>query len=559
MKLHRISIAMLVALLFTASCNDIDNQEQQTGDLTADQSAEAVEDVPSRSNAAFAGLFNLMGKPCAVRPANERPDDFGFIMSAISLDLEGADMAGNDNGYNWLSTASEYSSRNPNYANPTIRYQIAYMVIGAANEILASIPAETTSETLINQMAQARAVRAYAYLFLAPYFQARYVDAKDKPCVPILESSTDFTNNPRATVEQVYNYILEDLNYAVEHLEGYVRPDKSRVDQNVAYGLRARAYLNMGKYAEAAADAEKAMKGYTPASMADVSKPAFCNMATESNWIWGINITSEMIVDQPYATAPSWMSAFAAENYAAGTDNLPMINKLLYNQISKTDVRHNWWLDENRHTPNWADIEWKDGSTVLAKGDAIADLTIKDVKMKYSAYSNVKFGMKNGGVSSVNDSDWPTMRVEEMILVNIEGLAKSGHEAEAKQKLIDFVKTYRDPEYTFPNPLAPNRNLEDEIWFQRRVELWGEGFFVSDARRLDKPIVRFHDNYPSNFSAAFQFNIKPNDEWLNLRFPKTETNNNLAVVNNEGGSQPVAGQNGELRDGVTNADGKTIK
>ena len=207
MKLHRISIAMLVALLFTASCNDIDNQEPQTGDLTADQSAEAVEDVPSRSNAAFAGLFNLMGKPCAVRPANERPDDFGFIMSAISLDLEGADMAGNDNGYNWLSTASEYSSRNPNYANPTIRYQIAYMVIGAANEILASIPAETTSETLINQMAQARAVRAYAYLFLAPYFQARYVDAKDKPCVPILESGTDFTNNPRATVEQVYNYI----------------------------------------------------------------------------------------------------------------------------------------------------------------------------------------------------------------------------------------------------------------------------------------------------------------------------------------------------------------
>ena len=546
MKLHKISIVMLAALMATASCNDIDNQVPQTGDLTGDQTAESVEEIPSRSNAAFAGLFNLMGKPCSVRPAQERPDDFGFIMTAISLDMEGADMAGKDNDFNWLSTASEYSSRNPNYANPLIRYQTVYMVIGAANEILASIPAETTSKELIVQMAQTRAVRAYAYLFLAPYFQARYVDAKDKPCVPILESSTDFTNNPRATVEEVYNYIMEDLNYAIEHLEGYVRSDKSRVDQQVAYGLRARAYLNMGKYAEAAADAEKAMKGYTPASMADVSKPAFCNMATEKNWIWGINITSEMIVDQPYATAPSWISAFAAENYAAGTDNLPMINKLLYDKISKTDVRHNWWLDENRHTPNWADIEWNG-----VKGDAIADLTIKDVKMKYSAYSNVKFGMKSGGVSSVNDCDWPTMRVEEMILVNIEGLAKSGHEAEAKQKLIDFVKTYRDPEYTFPNPLAPNRILDDEIWFQRRVELWGEGFFVSDARRLNKPIVRFHGSGTSNFSEAFQFNIKPDDQWLNLRFPKTETNNNAAIVNNEGGSQPTAGQNPDLRDGVT--------
>ncbi len=551
MKLHKISIVMLAALMATASCNDIDNQVPQTGDITGDQAAETVEEIPSRSNASFAGLFNLMGKPCSVRPAQERPDDFGFIMTAISLDMEGADMAGKDNNFNWLSTANEYSSRNPNYANPLIRYQVAYMVIGAANEILASIPAETTSEELINQMAQTRAVRAYAYLFLAPYFQARYVDAKDKPCVPILESSTDFTNNPRATVEEIYNYILEDLNYAVEHLEGYVRSDKSRVDQQVAYGLRARAYLNMGKYAEAAADAEKAMQGYTPASIADVSKPAFCNMSTEKNWIWGINVTAEMIVEQPYATAPSWMSAFATENYGAGTDNLPMINKLLYDKISPTDVRHNWWLDENRHSPNWADIEWKDGNTVLAKGDAIADLTIKDVKMVYSAYSNIKFGMKSGGVSNINDCDWPTMRVEEMILINIEGLAKSGHEPEAKQKLIDFVKTYRDPEYTFPNPLAPNRSLEDEIWFQRRVELWGEGFFVSDARRLNKPIVRFHDTKPSNFSAAFQFNIKPDDPWLNLRFPKTETNNNAAIVNNEGGSQPVPGQNGELRDGVT--------
>lgn len=552
MKLHKISIVMLAALMATASCNDIDNQVPQTGDLTGDQTAEAVEEIPSRSSAAFAGLFNLMGKPCSVRPKNERPDDFGFIMTAISLDMEGADMAGKDNGFNWLSAASEYSSRNPDYANPLIRYQSAYMVIGAANEILASIPAETTSEELIVQMAQVRAVRAYAYLFLAPYFQARYVDAKDKPCVPILESGTDFTNNPRATVEQVYNYIMDDLNYAVEHLEGYVRPDKSRVDQQVAYGLRARAYLNMGKYAEAAADAEKAMKGYTPASIADVSKPAFCNMTTEKNWIWGINVTAEMIQIQPYATAPSWMSAFATENYGAGTDNLPMINKLLYDKISKTDVRHNWWLDENRHSPNWADIEWKDGNTVLAKGDAIADLTIKDVKMKYSAYSNIKFGMKAGGVSNVNDCDWPTMRVEEMILVNIEGLAKSGHEAEAKQKLIDFVKTYRDPQYTFPNALAPNRNLEDEIWFQRRVELWGEGFFVSDARRLNKPIVRFHGAGTTNFSEAFQFNIKPDDPWLNLRFPKTETNNNAAIVNNEGGAQPTAGQEPDLRDGVTN-------
>ena len=36
-----------------------------------------------------------------------------------------------------------------------------------------------------------------------------------------------------------------------------------------------------------------------------------------------------------------------------------------------------------------------------------------------------------------------------------------------------------------------------------------------------------------------------------MRFPQSEKNNNLSIVDNEGGSLPVAGQNGSLRDGVT--------
>jgi hypothetical protein len=36
-----------------------------------------------------------------------------------------------------------------------------------------------------------------------------------------------------------------------------------------------------------------------------------------------------------------------------------------------------------------------------------------------------------------------------------------------------------------------------------------------------------------------------------MRFPQTEMDNNLGIVDNTGGSQPVAGQNPSLRDGVT--------
>lgn len=169
-------------------------------------------------------------------------------------------------------------------------------------------------------------------------------------------------------------------------------------------------------------------------------------------------------------------------------------------------------------------------------------------KVGFPAYTNIKFGMKSGIGSTLNNNDWPLMRVEEMILIQAEGLAKSGNEAKAKQILEDFVKTYRDPSYSVS---ASGRSLADEIWFQRRVELWGEGFFVADARRLGKNIVRFHADKESNLSDAFQFNISADDPWLNMRFPQSETDNNKGIVNNTGGSLPEAGQNPGLRDGVT--------
>lgn len=66
------------------------------------------------------------------------------------------------------------------------------------------------------------------------------------------------------------------------------------------------------------------------------------------------------------------------------------------------------------------------------------------------------------------------MRVEEMILIKAEGLAMSGDLPGAKSVLEGFIRSYRDAEYTCT--AASATAMQDEIWFQRRVELWGEGF-----------------------------------------------------------------------------------
>lgn len=551
MKLYKISTLMLGAALLTVSCNDIDEQRPQGGTLTKEQVQETNLAIPARTQATFAGMFNIMAKPYGAYPSSSRADDFGFVMAALSLDAEGADLFLQNNNYNWFSSCGEWSNRNPNYANPTIRYKIPYTLIGLANDFIASLPADSDDPAIINQIAQARVCRAYGYMALAPYFQFGYATAKDQPCVPLLLDGTDFTNNPRATVAEVWDYVITELTAAIDDLAGATRTSKAYVDQNVAYGLRARANLTIGNYAAAAEDAAKAMVGYEPASIAEVSVPAFCKI-DEHNWIWGINVSAEMVQNAGYPTSSSWLSAFSGDGYAAATENTPCINILLYDKIPATDVRKGWWLDENLHSPNWANLTWVDpgDATVTATGDAIATFETSDGgKAAFQPYTNIKFGQKSGVGSVLNNNDFPLMRVEEMILIQAEGLAKSGNEAQAKTILENFVKTYRDPSYTVD---GRGLSLADEIWFQRRVELWGEGFFIADAKRLNRPVVRFHGGVPNNEPEAFQFNVAADDPYQNMRFPQAETNYNLGIVPNaETGTQPAPGQNPNLRDGVT--------
>lgn len=536
-----LAIASMVAL---GACSDIDDIVPEGGTMLETQLKATTSIIPGRADATFSGMYTKLGDPLSFgRFASERPDDFGFVMMAFSNDLEAADIVGQDNNYNWFSTCSELTTRNADYANPYIRYRGVYDEVARANDVIKAygeITAETSAE-IKYKVAQAYAVRAFCYLNIAPYFQFNYKTSSDKPCVPLVtETTTDFTNNPRATVKEIYDQIVSDLDFAIANLEGYTRPDKSKIDKQVAYGLRARANLDMGKYAEAASDAAAAAQGYTPASIAEVSTPSFYNI-TDHNWLWGYDMTMDAAKAFPYATSSAWIRSFSANGYSAGTGTYFCINNLLYNKIPESDVRKGWWVNTDLYSPLLDNLTFGQ-----LKGQQIATEGIKEVKEIFLPYTNVKFGMYTIG-GTTNEEDWPFMRVEEMLLIQAEGLIKSGQTAAGVQVLNDFVRTYRDPQY---NAEATGRKIEDEVWFQRRVELWGEGFSNSDTRRLGKPLVRFHGS-DSNWPEAFRFNMTADDGWWLLRFCTGELNTNLAIVDNEGGALPVRGQNASLRDGVT--------
>ncbi len=253
-------------------------------------------------------------------------------------------------------------------------------------------------------------------------------------------------------------------------------------------------------------------------------------------------MTTDVAMTNPYATASSWIRSFSGDGYSPATQVYSCISSLLYDKIADTDVRKGWWVNSELESPLLTSVTWNGVS-----GNAVGPLEIDNVKTPFLPYTNVKFGMFTVGGTS-NDEDWPFIRAEEMILVRAEGLVKSGQTEAGKAVLEDFVRTYRDPSYSAD---ASGRTLEDEIWFQRRVELWGEGFSNPDTRRLNKPLVRFHEGTASNVPAAFRFNMPADDGWWLMRFTSSEKNTNLAIVDNTGGTQPVQDQYPDLRDGVT--------
>lgn len=540
MKLYKVFTVALAGLALIA-CSDIDTQLPESGTMLATQVQETNLIAPSRAEASFSGMFSSIGQP---RKMYNTPDDWQFLMINFCNDLEGADALIADSGYNWFSVCGELSSRNANYRNPYIRYRAPYNMIANVNTFILSYPEDVTDEKAINMIAQVKALRAYSYMMLAPSYQFAYEYAADQPCVPLVTESfpEDFTNNPRATVREIYEQVIKDLDYAVEHLEGASRTSKAYIDGNVAHGLRARAYLYMGEWQKALDDAKAAASGYTPASIADVSKPYFMSI-DEPNWIWGYDLTDALTSvggNSYYATTSSWLRSFSANGYACACQVYTCINKLLYDKIPATDVRKGWWVDENLESPNLAGLKWPGFDDVANADDG------GDAKLPYLPYTNVKFGCYTVGTQT-NEEDTPLMRVEEMILIQAECQARLGNTSQATSILTDFVRTYREPEY---NVAERGLSLLDEIWFQRRVELWGEGFGIKDCKRLNKPLVRFHDD-TNNQPAAFRFNLPADDPYLLLRFSQGELNTNFAIVDNTGGHQPVTDENKSLRDGVT--------
>lgn len=506
---------VMVSMALSA-CNDLDALPENNF-ITSGQKEETIAVNPELAKAGVVGITSTYNQ---FQTVYEYDFDFGWPGVLLMLESSGIDLVGPDIGYNWFAYGGDYNWGTVNNILTNMAWTYSYQIINSCNTVLANIPEDTTDPHLQLYASQAYANRAYIYFTLAQMYQYTYVGHEDLPCVPLVTVGSSDTS--RASVAKVYEQILSDLDTAVEMLTNCglgvnnlaETGTKRFISLGTAYGLRARVNLVMNKWEEAASDAAMAISksGCTPYSIAEASKPAF-NTYDAHNLMWCDYLQeNDRVVTSLIVNWGSHMGSLSYGYAFAGAHR--MINKGLYATIPDSDCRKGWWLDEDCISPN---LNEQQAAYVAA--------------IKLSPYTQVKFGPYQDMLkTSTNAGPVPFMRIEEMYLIQAEATAMAG--GDGKSILENFVKTYRDPSYTCQ--VGPGVSFQDEVWRQRRIELWGEGLGYFDLLRLNKPLDRRGGGWDTSWVYNVPAPLKP------FVIPNSEVQSNPDLgANNETWTRPL--------------------
>lgn len=419
--------------------------------------------------------------------------DFGQKNVDICTDMLCGDMALLATNYRQYQDvanlkATQQPSDNYNY----IPWRYYYRLIYEANKSIAEL-ANPKNNSEKYTLAQFRALRGYAYFYLMQIFTTKYEPNSRTNSIP-LYTTADIVSKPRVKQSEVYAQIISDLEFAVTNLAGFTRSKKGMIDKYVAEGLLAYTYAAMGNNQKVADLAQDIVNnsGYPLTTREQIfydtttKKGGGFNDVETKSWMWGVDLITENSFD-----LISWwgMIDIYTYSYAWAGDGKAMDDKL-YAQIRTNDIRKKQF---NR------------------------DLLPSN---KFFAPDRVI-----GGQRKIS-TDYIYMRVDEFYLLAAEALAKLGQDAQAKTIYKKLLKL-RYPEATAATDIAyvdalTNAQLQDDIYLNTRIELWGEGKSYFAMKRNHKTIER-GSNHVEEKNTTFSYD----NPRLTFAIPQNESINNL--------------------------------
>lgn len=397
----------------------------------------------------------------------------GYQYYMLYMDFLGDDMIYTKSNAQFRTETDWTRHRQPSNQYPRHIYEFLYKIISNANMVIANIDdAEGPQQERDYVKGQALFYRAFAHFYAVQLYGIRYDAAGNNDQLGVvlrMDTSTD--PKARSTVEEVYEAVNQDFDEAIALLEGVdiERNTKMHINVHVARGLKSRVMLTQGKWEEAAKYAKQVIEE-SGAQMDNTCydyKQGRCSDASNKEWIWAK-------IAQPAletATLFNFYSYISNTNISYNRNTPRAINNLLYERISETDIRKDLWAEDVTDHPGLVfppggnTYKWMSQKFIVDHPDNSS-----------SAYSG-----------AIVTADLALMRLPEMHLIMAESYARLGQEDDARQALYT-VASDRDPEYTLSQ--ASGADLIDEVMFQRRVELWAEGFRFLDLKRLNLPLDR---------------------------------------------------------------------
>lgn len=513
--------------------------------------------------------------------------DLGFMSFAIWRDAMTADMPCSDEGWDYFRYYNTQISIGPSGGIPTLFWDRYYYLLQRANSTISASSTDVNSVDAPFRGA-AHVFRGMIYFDLARMMEYKHtnIEALDATAdarniwgltVPIITETTteaDARHTPRVPFWHIYRFIYTDLLNAEKYLANtHTTASKDMPCLGVAYGYMARFWMELGSrftiypedletqianetnadlaslaklgvtsarecFANAATYARKAIsEGFTPLTKAQwFDKTSGFNTPNDS-WMWAIIISSEnsLAKSETWKSWPSYMAPEAAYGmaYAPGDyKNYRMIDARLYGKMNQNDWRRDTWID-----PAFAALE--DGTEkremFASRFASVTALTYEQF-CQYNALAGFKYrpGAGNMTTPSIGNAvSVPTMRVEEMYLIEAEALAYSQSPAAGLEALKSFMNTYRMAEgKTFYTTAVELDDVVEEIFTQKRIELWGEGQVWWDYKRREIAIER---GYPgTNHPSIYRYNSNPRAvaPWTNFYIPDRVRDLNQMVILN---------------------------
>lgn len=282
-------------------------------------------------------------------------------------------------------------------------------------------------------------------------------------------------NAPRSDLATSMKRIIDDFTYVYKNSTG---TDSYFINKRAAALLLARTYLDMGEYDNARMYAEAVGSPFDGSDLMTKEEYQSGFNTINSEWLWGFNFTSE--TTNIYASIPSFYQVATAKDKDSGYGTPGYGTQVDYDYLLKNGVDYLVGYGTVRAAKSFVDIFENNDCRKLFP----FYLDSKD------GYITSKFTSK----VSLGIADYPMCRLAEAYLIEAECLLKGSQPDVVKGlQILNALRVKRGE-----SQLTSAQFTSDEIWKERRRELYGEGFALSDIKRLQKPLERVGEEHWSD-------------------------------------------------------------